>query len=231
LASATGIIIKLTRTKKYNSSIDWIILVFSLFLLWRLKYFYAAIAIPLLAFLLIYDVFSKQKKLRIIVAAVGVLIGTMLMSNLHYNLNINRILNIIYENYKLGIATSSGGVIQYYNFDGSALGFLINMPLALLSGLFRPTVLESNNLFQYFVAFENLAISSFLVVALWKSRLQIYFGNPYVIIALLYIVSLATLLAFSTPNFGTLSRYKVAYWPLLVLLVFILFSKHKKVRP
>lgn len=228
LAVAVTIALKFYRTDTYHGILDWFLLILSLTLLWMLKYYYASVVIPLLSLLLIYGYMSRRKKYRLIFSAIALVLASLLIVNLHYNLNLSRVLSIVYENYNLSLALSEGSAIQYYRFDGSIAGFLLNIPLALLSGLFRPVVFESENIFQFIVAVENLTVVCLLIFGLWYFGLKTKTWNIYIIIGLMYITFLATMIAFSTPNFGTLSRYKVAYWPFFVLLIFSLFSEHKK---
>ena len=154
--------------------------------------------------------------------------GILLISNFHYNLDFSRVLTVIYENHQLGLKSSGDDAILYYNFDGSLLGFLMNIPIALFSGLFRPTILEASNPLQFLVALENLGVFILLIITLIRARIRIFIKNPFVISILIYVFSLAVFLAFATPNFGTLSRYKVGYWPFFVFLVLILFFQKKR---
>ena len=227
MAVAFALVLRFIRTKDTTYSL-WMYLVFLLWLLWELKYYYAAIAIPLLIAMLLYDLVLKRYSIYPIFILAIFSLGILLVSTLHYNLNLSRVFNVMYENYQLGIQNSENGIIRYYCFDGNWLGFLLNSPIALFSGLFRPTIFESNNVWQLIVALENLVVFCFLVIGLWKTRLQISGSNPLVIVALLFVVSLATLLAYTTPNLGTLSRYKEGYWPIFVLLVLVLFLKQQK---
>jgi len=228
LTIAVTITLKFIRTKDYLQFTHWIYLIVSLWLLWQLKYYYAAIAIPLLSSLLIYYLFEKNKKLRAVIVSLALILGVFLISNLHYNLNFSRIPAIIYENYQRVANSDVEGTIRYNKFDGSIYGYLVNIPIALFSGLFRPMVGETSNLLQLIVALENLAILIVLVIAFVRARFRVSLKDPYVIITMGYVFSLATLLAFAMPNFGTLSRYKIGYWPFFVLLVILLFIQNKK---
>lgn len=229
LAIAVALVIRFTRTQKYTYFPWWFYLFISSAFLWELKYFYAAIAVPLLLAILLFDAIGRWKKVHPAYILLLFLIGILVVSNLHYNLGVSRVLDVIYQNYQLGGGASDSPAIHYYSFDGSPSGFLMNLPLALFSGLFRPTFFDVLNPLQFVVATENFIVFILLIIALWKSKFRISFGNPFVITALVYVVSLAVFLAFATPNFGTLSRYKVGYWPFFVLLVLILyFAKQKR---
>lgn len=230
LAVAVGMVIRFTRIQKYSNFRHWIYLIISSALLWKLKYFYAAIAIPLLFGLLLYHVISKWKKVHLGWVLFGFIIGVLLVSNLHPNLYFSRVLEVIYVNYQLGISASESLVIQYYNFDGSWSGFLLNLPIAFFSGLFRPFIFDVSNPLQLVVALENLTVFILLFISMWKIRFRIPFKNPFVMAASVYVSTLAILLAFATPNLGTLSRYKVGYWPFFVLLILTLYILKQKKR-
>ncbi|MCK5468808.1 MAG: hypothetical protein KAI99_09865, partial [Cyclobacteriaceae bacterium] len=101
-------------------------------------------------------------------------------------------------------------------------------PLALFSGLFRPTIFDVSNPLQFIVALENLAVFILLIIVLLRSKFRISIKVPFVIATLIYVSSLAVLLAFASPNFGTLSRYKAGYWPFFVLLVLTLYFLRQK---
>ena len=228
LAVAIALVIRLIRTREYAYIPYWLYLFLSSAVLWELKYYYAAIAIPLLLALLLFDILSKWKKVHPGFIPIIFIAGIFLVSTLHYNLDFSRVLNVIYENYLLGVSTSESSAIQYYNFDGSGYGFLINLPLALFSGLFRPTIFDVSNPLQFIVALENLAVFILLIIVLFRSKFRISIKVPFVIATLIYVSSLAVLLAFASPNFGTLSRYKAGYWPFFVLLVLTLYFLKQK---
>lgn len=229
LAITIALVVRLTRTRKYAYFPNWFYLFISSVVLWELKYYYAAMAIPLLLALLLFEILSKWKKVHPGYMLLIFIPGIFIVSTLHYNLDFSRVLNVIYENYLLGVGASESTAIQYYNFDGSRYGFLMNLPLALFSGLFRPIIFEVSNPLQFLVALENIAVFVFLIFALWKSGFRFSIINPFVMATLVYVLSLAVLLAFAAPNFGTLSRYKAGYWPFLILLVLALyFLKQKK---
>jgi len=228
LAVAVAMVIYFIRTKEYGKYSYWIYLFISAILLWELKYYYAAIAIPILIGILLFDVVNKWKKVHPALLIFVFLAGILLISNFHYNLDFSRVLTVIYKNHQLGLKSSGNDAILYYNFDGSLRGFLVNIPIALFSGLFRPFIFEVSNPLQFFVALENLGVLILLIITLIRTRFRIFIKNPFVIPILIYVFSLAVFLAFATPNFGTLSRYKVGYWPFFVFLVLVIYFQNKR---
>lgn len=228
LAVAIAVVLRFIRIRKYTNFLQWISLVIASVLLWKLKYFYAAIAIPLLLGLLLYNVINKWKKVHPVLLFFFIIVGLLFVTTLSPNLAFDRVLDVVYENYQMGVKASDGSVIQYYNFDGSWFGYVLNFPVALFSGLFRPFIFEASNPLQYIVALENLAVLVFLIITLCRVKFRISLINIYGVVTSIYVISLAVLLAFATPNFGTLSRYKVGYWPFFTLLVLSLFFLKQK---
>jgi len=194
--------------------------------LWNLKYFYAAVAIPVLISAVVFQRI-QNRKYKIEIPLIILLAFVAIFSTSHYNLDARRVLSVIYENYLLG-TRQGNGAITYYHFDGSITGFMINLPLAVFSGLFRPFLFEWKNLFQAVAAMENFAVFVLLIVALWRTGLPKSAKNPWVIAGLVMVMSLDIFIAFSVPNFGTLSRFKTAYWPFFVMLVVSWFQSKNK---
>jgi len=223
------IVLKMNRTSQYQRFGQWILFVFCLWILWKLKYYYAAVALPFLLLLFIYKITAAYKRWRPIILGAVLLFSIILISNIHYNLNLSRVLDIIYENYLLGAKSSSGNYIRFYHFDGSLWSFILNLPLAIFSGLFRPLIGETNGVLQFMVATENLSVVVLLIFVLMRLKLLDVGENRFfVFLALIFVFSMASFLAFSTPNFGTLSRYKVGYWPFVVYLLLTTFSEKQK---
>ncbi|GAB2967995.1 hypothetical protein GCM10027048_43520 [Hymenobacter coalescens] len=94
-------------------------------------------------------------------------------------------------------------------------------PKAVASTLFRPFAWEGDTVFYGFAALENLALLILTAAALWDCFQQRWAPLPFALaLALLtYCLLLAALVGLSTPNLGTLSRYRAPWLPLLVYLL------------
>jgi hypothetical protein len=108
----------------------------------------------------------------------------------------------------------------------------VHAPKALVVGLFRPFLWEAAGPLQAGVGLENgllLAASVLALVALLRGRIRV--GPPVLLLltTLHYIVILAVLLPLAAPNFGEISRYKVAFLPFFgyVVLAALLPGKVK----
>jgi uncharacterized membrane protein len=110
-------------------------------------------------------------------------------------------------------------VVNYSNLTPTAASVLINSPQALIAGLFRPFLWEGHTLLAIMAGFENLVLLFMIGTAL-ISRPWLVSSNQRLICfaVLIYVLILAIFLALSTPNFGTLSRYKVGFLPFLVFI-------------
>jgi hypothetical protein len=171
---------------------------------------------------------NQKKPVPIYAMLLMIVAGFFVATQLHYNLSLAHVKQVIYQNYLMGTKDSGTHTLEYFQFDGGWLSFLINLPIATVFGLFRPLIFEAANFFQAVIGFENLLVLLLLISGIWRSGFRIERRDPLLLITFLYIVTLDIMLAFSAPNFGTLSRYKVGYWPFFVLLVLYLNSKWKK---
>jgi len=142
-------------------------------------------------------------------------------STIHPNLNPDKVLSAIVVNHDLTLAASdNSGVIHFEELKPEPGSIFRNFPLALFSGLFRPLVGESGNLLRILTGLENLFLLIFFGWALFnlkKTRIQ---GSLNLIFTgVIYVTLTASLLALSSPNFGSLTRYKVGFMPFFILLI------------
>ena len=116
--------------------------------------------------------------------------------------------------------TNSNNAIHYRDLSPSLNSVLLNVPQALVSGIFRPFVWEAHNVTSMAAGVENLILLILTLMAIPSMPKLFSSPNRILVLAILtYILILATFLALSTPNLGTLSRYKVGFLPFLVYLL------------
>jgi len=97
---------------------------------------------------------------------------------------------------------------------------MMNSPWALISGLFRPFVWEADNALKLIASLENLVVLILCVSS--APRARSFFQAPNKLSTLsvvVFSVLLCIFLALSTPNFGSLARYKVGFLPFFVFLL------------
>ena len=131
-----------------------------------------------------------------------------------------------------------GTYVVFVSLLPTVRSFAAHFPLALWSGLFAPLPWQARNWLAFGATLENAVLLGLAVLCLVKTCLSPkkkfrFFSSPVglplpedtiltrllVRAAVLYIVSLAVVLAFSSPNFGALARYKVGFLPFLVYIL------------
>lgn len=220
-----GVFLKIWAREKINV-VQWLLLLLSLWVFWNLKYYYLAVLMPVLLTALVVRFFIlprtvfKSAVLELLIWTVVFLMPLFIVSKIHPNFYPERFLEVIVLNYD-GFAELSkpGDAIVYEGLRADAGSVLRHAPKALFSGLFRPFVWEAGNIFQLAAALENAVLLVLLLTSWpqWRNAVR----SPQRILILsgiVYIVLLCIFLALSTPNFGTLVRYKVGFLPFFVLL-------------
>ena len=120
------------------------------------------------------------------------------------------------------------------DYDYSPSGIIKKIPAAVNVTLFRPYLTEVSNPVMLMAALESLMV---LLVTLyvfgksiWNSALSIIWKKPEIIFCLLFSLSFAFAIGFSTYNFGSLVRYKIPLIPFYLVGLFILNYYSKRSR-
>ena len=139
------------------------------------------------------------------------------------------ILDLIYYNH---IMFQESHHVNFY-FQGlkeyNYYSFLPYLHKALLHGLLMPLPNYAYSFFEWIEAIVNFStlvlcfVSGYLVI---KNRSDYSKKEIYIlIIVLLYVLISALAMGFSTPNWGSLARYKVMYFPFLHAILLYVLSK------
>lgn len=125
-------------------------------------------------------------------------------------------------NYQHGLRTSPGRPhLAYADWQPTPAGLLGHAPLAAAYTLVHPWPGESKQLFYVGAGLENLVLVGLVglaLVAAWRGRAG-RLPAALVVLLGLYCLLLAAFIGLSTPNLGTLNRYRAALLPWLLLLV------------
>lgn len=214
----------------FDKSIDVILSLISLlalWVLWSLKYYYAAIFLPVVftcmvhRYLFVPVVKPKHFSFDVILWGIIFVFPLLLITLIHPNFYLERFLEVVVSNNEIyNQFSSKEDIIKFYDLHPTIGSIAKNAPLALVSGLFRPFIFESGNILQHFAAFENSAL--LLLAMVGFTRIKKIPGSPHrilILAVLLYIILLCVFLTLSTPNFGTLSRYRIGYLPYFVFII------------
>lgn len=219
------VLIPLLRLSVFNGKVpwfEWVLALFSALMLWLLKYYVAAIVLPacLLYGLSTLVDWPPYRKLIIGVAAyVGLL---LMVSQLHPNLYLHRTMEVMVGNYELTISqTQPGKAALYEGLTPDVLSFAYHFPEAVFTGLFLPLMGQQWDLPSFLVVLQNsvllMALIIVLVLLTVKGQWKVVSPGFWPLVGLILLLS--GLLAITTPNYGTLDRYRVAYQPFMLLLV------------
>jgi hypothetical protein len=213
-----------------HSVTSWkcILALVAVWVLWGLKYYYAGIFIPVVGASLFYKIIVLPKiKIRIpfleILAWLVIFIVPLaFLSIAHPNFYLSNFLEVIVANNEVYQEFSAPeDLISFNALKPDVVSIISNSPLALFSGLFRPHIFEGSNALQVVAAVENLLLLFFFVFALFRINRPLVSDQRILVVATLtYVIMLSVFITLSTPNFGTLSRYRAGYLPFFCLLVF-----------
>jgi hypothetical protein len=142
-------------------------------------------------------------------------------SFLHPNFYLYRFLEVVMVNHDAFVPLSSNqNLIHFYELRPTVSSMAINAPWALMSGIFRPFIGEGQGTLGLIASLENFLILILAVSFVWINRKRI--REPLTVLfltAMSYCVVLCVFLALSTPNLGTLSRYRVGFLPFLIFIL------------
>jgi hypothetical protein len=221
------IFLKIWRRERI-SWIAWLVTVIALWVVWSLKYYYLAIFLPVgftaLGMKYILTKFTiTNLPAKVMLWCLIFTMPLLLMSILHPNFYYERFMEVVVSNYyEFQEISDPEDVIHYEGLKATPLSMLQHSPWALFSGLFRPFIAEANTSLQWFLAIENLILLALAGGAFTQMKKAMISPHRLLIFSLvMYSILLCVFLALSTPNFGTLSRYRVGFLPYFAFVLMI----------
>lgn len=215
--------------KRRPAYVQLLMAIISLWILWSLKYYYAALFIPVVSAALLTRWFvevrmkptSRSAYREFVLFTVLLMVMFFVVTFIHPNFYPQRILQVIVENYYSFIeASHPDKVIHFYKLEPTLGSIVMNMPWAFLSGLLRPFIWESTNIFQVLVSIENIFLAILIILSIKNIHHLAKSNHRLLLFSILtYCFLLCVLLALSAPNFGTLVRYKIGFLPFFVFLI------------
>lgn len=138
-------------------------------------------------------------------------------------------------NQALDVKTGKSGAESNFNlgaeFNGTFEGLLKVAPFAIAATFYRPFIWETNKISQLLAAVESLVLMYFTVSLLFKAgpfrTIKYILSDPLIIYCLLFALIFGLFVGASTPNFGSLVRYKIPCMPFYAIALFLLHDKVK----
>jgi hypothetical protein len=147
---------------------------------------------------------------------------SLIVSFAHEKLRLNALSESLFLNYEGTISKSHGNNTYIYEgLNSSPISFLPHIPMALLYGLFGPFLWHCKNLLALVSGIENTILLIFFITFLLSNLKKEKIGKIDIeeISLIIYVSVLAITMAFASPNWGSLVRYKVGYLPFFLLLI------------
>jgi hypothetical protein len=204
---------------------QWLISFICVWLLYNLKYYYLAVVMPVIITSLIVQLLASYWPKRSFVQELVLWLTifctfSLLVTQLHPNFYPSRFLSVIYDNYLAFVANSAPEDVMHFQYlSENWINVALLSPWAFVSGLFRPFIWESTNALQTIAAIENTCFLVLTVSSLHTLKTLSKHADRILIFAtLVYCFVLCVFLTLSTPNFGTLIRYRVGFLPFFIFL-------------
>lgn len=221
-----GICLNVERSRKLSIP-AWLMVIVSVWVGWNLKYYWLGIFLPVVVTTILILIAKKWKpaivKREVIIWLVFFLVLLLSATSIHPNFYPSRFTEVIYQsNHEFMQLTDPGGAAHFDNLEPTFLSIMFYAPSALVAGLFRPFIWEAANFLSVLAGIENLVLLTIVLLAFPALRKVHESPHRLLILAVvIYIALLAIFLALSTPNFGTLSRYKIGVVPFLLFVSLI----------
>ena len=214
-----------------------VILLVSTILLWKLKYYVPILLLPLLGLAELFTANYKLLQQLSFEKKVMLFFGLMLVSIaavslLHPVFNSGLFFDLVRKSYESILSSKAGSNFTFIDYSDNMQFVIFNAPYAFFTGLFRPFLWEVNTIISVLAGAEQFMVTvttAFAIFSIFKVDLT---ENErfWIISGVIYIAAMATIISLSTPNFGSLVRYRVAYMPIAWLLNLYLINKYLSVR-
>jgi hypothetical protein len=202
---------------------EWMLAIVGFYVAWNLKYYWAAlfgaVIFTSLATYFLSKRFQHIQQAKLWVWLALFVLVALAASFFHPNFYVSRFLEVLITNHIDFVKISEpDGLIHFYNLQATWWSVAINAPWALFSGVLRPFIWEASGTMAFLASSENTLILLLLLASL-RSLKRPEANGLLLLVVIVYVVLLCIFLAISTPNFGTLSRYRVGFLPFLVFII------------
>ncbi|UOQ77021.1 hypothetical protein MUN84_21545 [Hymenobacter sp. 5516J-16] len=192
----------------------------------KMRYFFAVVLFGVLAGLglvrLVQQLGIGRSRLVQISLIVGLLgAGAWAASEVSPVFRANKFTSQLQRNYTQLLASSRHRPhLTYPDLRPTTASVVRHAPQALVNTLVRPWPWEGSTVLYSIAGTENLGLLLVLLLALGAVGRRQPGYLPFALVAalLLYCCLVAVLLGLTTPNLGTLNRYRVTFLPFLLLL-------------
>ncbi|NEM98625.1 hypothetical protein [Pontibacter burrus] len=208
--------------------VTWLLVPLQLYLFVKIKVFFAALLLGMLTCYLMIQYLSRtikslqNIKIQLLTLAGFIVAAIVAVWHVSGIFSVEFILHHLVKTYDGLLALSLHGPhLSYSSLETTISSIVANSPKAFFSAIYQPLIGESLEPLYLLLGLENLLLLLLTAVAIvavfkkeWLQKIELWH-----VILLLFIVASAIVIGISTPNFGTLSRYRIIFLPFLVYLL------------
>ncbi|UOQ67784.1 hypothetical protein [Hymenobacter volaticus] len=224
-AGLVAVVISWLYGKTRFSVSNVLALVLLAFLQFKMRYFFAALLFSALGGLTVVRMIqqlgtARQRWVVVVIFFATINVGAWIGSEVVLVFRPNRITLQLLRNYnELGKQSRERPRITFKDFTPNIESVVQNAPQATWETISRPWFWEGSTMYKV-AGVENLLLLGILAIAL-LALLRGRAGKlPFALVVamLFYCIALAALIGLSTPNLGTMNRYRVALLPFVLWL-------------
>jgi hypothetical protein len=119
-------------------------------------------------------------------------------------------------------------------FDGSVTSLLKMAPAAVIATFYRPFIWESRKISTLLSSIESMMIMFFTLYVFFKAGPFQFFQairkDPLILYCILFALLFGLFVGATTPNFGSLVRYKIPCMPFYVIALFLIQDRARKIK-
>jgi hypothetical protein len=171
---------------------------------------------------------------------VGIMFGfTKIMKGLQESMSkyagegISKTIQSYQKNYAAQESWAESNFSLGVEFDGSMISLMKMAPAAIVATLYRPFIWESRKPSTMLSSLESLAIMLLTLKVLFSVGLSKFFKalkEPAIIYCISFSLLFALFVGATTPNFGTLCRYKIPCMPFYIIALILILDKYGKLK-
>lgn len=222
----TGAAVALANRQRVGMG-SFLLLPLHLYLFVKIRMFYAALLVPLLlVYVLVQRLqvrFTRLRSLRaqlLFFTVTGAVAIGMVALVFRDKLLVDYLPLYVHKSYAAMLPRAFGKPhIALEGLQPTLQSMIIHYPEAALSSVYRPFIGEAWQPLYVLAGLENLILlflTALAVLAAFKRGMRVELLH---VVLLVFILVMAGVTGLSTPNFGTLSRYRIVYLPFLVYLL------------
>lgn len=231
--------------KKKHLIKNTVIVILSGYVLVLLKIYILVAYVPfLLLFLVLKNVNLVKSTFFKVALTMGLMVGIMvgftaIMKQLQSSMtkyageSITKTIQGYQKNYAAQESWAQSNFSLGVEFDGSMISLVKMAPAAIIATLYRPFIWESRKLSTLLSSLEGLAIMIFtfrMLLSIGLIKLFKAMRDPAIMYCILFSLLFALFVGATTPNFGTLCRYKIPCMPFYVIALILIMDKYGKLK-